>query len=461
MDKCSLRKHKYFDAISFCEDCNRYMCKKCQTHHDELFEEHDLRILNEKEDSSNLFTGYCKEKGHTDALEYFCKKHNKLCCASCISKIQSKGNGQHKDCDVCNVEEIKSDKEKILKDNIKILEDLLNSFEKLMEEFKINFEKANKETLKIKIKNIFDQIKEAVNEREKEILTKIDYLLDNDFQYLVINEEKKYKRTFTEINDSIEKSKELVEESNNINKMNKYINECLNIENNVQKLGNDIIKIKEKINIENINSGIRFYPEKDTFKKFLDKIKKFGYIFPNTDNFKFKKCVETINKNKLYTISANNENILTKSGDDGWVGVLCQNGLDDSRDKYTWKIKILKTYNGTIMVGAAPIDFDINSSSYDNCGWYFYCYSSVLYSGYPHFYKNKKTDLKKPQKEIKIILNMKRRTLNFIVDGEDKDESYLNIEDEDESYLNMPIDKPIVPTVFLYHKNDSVEIMEC
>ena len=56
---------------------------------------------------------------------------------------------------------------------------------------------------------------------------------------------------------------------------------------------------------------------------------------------------------------------------------------------------------------------------------------------------------------------MKRRTLNFIVDGEDKDESYLNIEDEDESYLNMPIDKPIVPTVFLYHKNDSVEIMEC
>ena len=268
MDKCSLRKHKYFDAISFCEDCNRYMCKKCQTHHDELFEEHDLRILNEKEDSKNLFTGFCREKEHTDALEYFCKKHNKLCCASCISKIQSKGNGQHKDCDVCNVEEIKSDKEKILKDNIKILEDLLNSFEKLMEEFKINFEKANKETLKIKIKNIFDQIKEAVNEREKEILTKIDYLLDNDFQYLVINEEKKYKRTFTEINDSIEKSKELVEESNNINKMNKYINECLNIENNVQKLGNDIIKIKEKINIENINSGIKFYPEKDTFKNF-------------------------------------------------------------------------------------------------------------------------------------------------------------------------------------------------
>ena len=103
------------------------------------------------------------------------------------------------------------------------------------------------------------------------------------------------------------------------------------------------------------------------------------------------------------------------------------------------------------MVGADPIDFDINSSSYENCGWYFYCYSSVLYSGYPHSYKNKKTDLKKPKEEIKIGLNMKRRTLKFIIDGEDKDESYLN----------LPIDKPIVPTVFLYHKNDSVEIIEC
>ena len=453
MDKCSLKKHKYFDAISYCEDCNKYLCKKCQVHHDELFEDHELRILNEKENRKKIFNGFCQEEGHTDALEYFCRKHNQLCCASCISKIQSKGNGQHKDCDVCNVEEIKSDKEKILKDNIKSLEDLLSSFEKLMEELKINFEKANKETLKINIKKIFQQIKEAVNERENEILSKIDYLLDNDFQYLMINEEKKYKRTFTEIKDSLEKSKELIEESN-IDKMNKYINECLNIENNVQKLDKDIITIKEKINLENIKSGIRFYPEKDTFKKFLEKIKTFGYVYPNSDNFKFKKCPDNIDKSKLYNVSGDNENILTKTGDDGWVGVLCQNGLENNRDKYTWKIKILNTYNGTFMVGAAPIDFDINSSSYGNCGWYFYCYSSVLYSGNPYQYNNKKTDLKKPKKEVKIILNMKRRTLKFIVDEEEEEE-------EDESYLNIPIDKPISPTVFLYHKNDSVEIIEC
>ena len=48
----------------------------------------------------------------------FCKNHNTLCCAACISKIQSKGNGKHKNCDVCNIEEIKDEKKNTLKNNI-------------------------------------------------------------------------------------------------------------------------------------------------------------------------------------------------------------------------------------------------------------------------------------------------------------------------------------------------------
>lgn len=45
---------------------------------------------------------------------------------------------------------------------------------------------------------------------------------------------------------------------------------------------------------------------------------------------------------------------------------------------------------------------------------------------------------------------MRIKTLKFIVDGEDKGESYSRI----------PTDKPLVPVVFLYHKNDSVEIID-
>ena len=103
------------------------------------------------------------------------------------------------------------------------------------------------------------------------------------------------------------------------------------------------------------------------------------------------------------------------------------------------------------MVGVAPIDFDINSSKYDNCGWYFYCYNSTLYSGPPHKYSGKGTNLSKVNDEIIVVMNMKKRALKFIIDNEDKGESYTNI----------PIDKPLFPAVCLYHINDSVEILEC
>ena len=48
-------------------------------------------------------------------------------------------------------------------------------------------------------------------------------------------------------------------------------------------------------------------------------------------------------------------------------------------------------------------------------------------------------------------MNMKTRSLKFIIDNEDKGESYTNI----------PIEKPIFPAVLLYNTNDSIEISEC
>jgi hypothetical protein len=47
-------------------------------------------------------------------------------------------------------------------------------------------------------------------------------------------------------------------------------------------------------------------------------------------------------------------------------------------------------------------------------------------------------------------MDMEKRTLKFIVDNEDKGDSYTDI----------PIDKPIFPVVLLYENNDSVEITE-
>ena len=453
MEKCSLKKHRENDAIILCKDCQIYMCRICHKHHSELFDNHDIKVLknNENIDINTIFTGFCKEESHSDNLDYFCKNHNNLCCAACISKIKSKGNGQHTDCDVCNLDQIKEEKEKILKENIKLLEDLSNQFENLMEELKTNFEKVTRETLKKNIEETFTQIKNAINEREKEILSKVDDIINDKNDDLFSGEKKKYEHTSIEIEKLLDKSREIGNDWNNSDKISSCINDCLIIENNVKNINNDIIKIKDSIDIKNISPGVRFYPdESEAINHFLEKIKNFGYFYTNT-SFKFKKCPDNISKDKLYKVSGKKENVVEKTGTDGWVGIPCQNGLGNHIEQYSWKINILETYNKTFMVGVAPIDFDINSSSYTKCGWYFYAYCSVLYSGSPHNYKNRKTNFKKVEKEIKIVLNMKMRTLKFIVDGEDKEESY--------SFL--PTDKPLVPIVFLYHKNDSVEILDC
>ena len=133
------------------------------------------------------------------------------------------------------------------------------------------------------------------------------------------------------------------------------------------------------------------------------------------------------------------------------MGTICENELDKSIEEHKWKIKILKAYNKQIMVGVAPSDFDINSSSYNTCGWYLYCYDSTLYSGPPYNYSSKNSGLSKVNDEIIMVMNMKKRTLKFIINNEDKGDSYTNI----------PIDKPIFPAVLLDNQNDSVEIIEC
>ena len=102
MNKCSYEEHKEIEANIYCPECQINMCKKCENVHNSLFKNHhpyNIEINNEE-----IFTGFCKEKNHHIELKYFCKNHNKLCCAACIAKINRIGDGQHKDCDVCIIE---------------------------------------------------------------------------------------------------------------------------------------------------------------------------------------------------------------------------------------------------------------------------------------------------------------------------------------------------------------------
>ena len=116
------------------------MCNKCLNLHNGLFENHQQ--YNIDKNNNDIFIDICKENGHERKLEFFCKIHNKLCCAVCISKLNEKGYGQHKDCDVCSIENIKDEKKNKLTENIKYLGHLLKLFFHLNMNLLINLYKA-------------------------------------------------------------------------------------------------------------------------------------------------------------------------------------------------------------------------------------------------------------------------------------------------------------------------------
>ena len=70
--------------------------------------------------------------------------------------------------------------------------------------------------------------------------------------------------------------RKLIEKEWNNNKLNILINDCINIENNI----NNIKEMEEKIKKSNLNKNkILFLPKKENeINEFLEKIKKFGNI---------------------------------------------------------------------------------------------------------------------------------------------------------------------------------------
>ena len=441
--KCFFEEHKEIKAISYCPECKNYMCNKCEKTHSSFLKKHHPYNINKEED---IFTGFCKENNHQLKLEYFCKNHNQLCCSICLCKLNKKGEGQHKDCDVCYIEEIKDEKKNKLKENIKCSENLEKQLIESMESMKKIFEdiEKDKENLKLEVSNIFTKIRNIINEREDELLSEID----NQYNTKFINEDiiKKREKLPKQIKLSIEKGKSIDKEWDEKN-LYLYINNCINIENNIKMVN----IINDKFNKSNLNNKIKFkfIPKENQLDSITNIIKSFGKILHN--NYSFKECPQNIQEGRKYILTGDNKNIVTKTGTDTtWMGTICENELDKSIEEHKWKIKILKTKRKYIMIGVAPIDFDINSSGYNTCGWYLYCFYSQprLYSGPPFNYDYYESNLNEVNDEIIVVFNFKKQTLKFIINNEDKGDSYANI----------PIDKPIFPAVLLYNKDDSIEI---
>ena len=314
--KCSFKEHKEIDAVYYCCDCKVYICNKCYNSHQSFLENHSILNLDNKKE---IFIDLCKEKNHLKKLEFYCKNHNQLCCAACITKIKAKGYGQHKNCDICIIEDIKEEKKNKLKENIKYIEELSKNFDNTIHELKLLFDKIDeqKDKLKSEIQNIFTKIRTALNEREDELLLEVNKKFDEKFG----NEDiiKEGEKLPNKIKLSLEKGKLIDNEWNDNNKLSSIINSCINIEDNIKNINiiNDNIKKYKNNNDLNIECNIQ--PE--DFNNLINSIKSLGKISDKYDiDSLILKNKDDINKfyNLLSNkIKINNMKLLYRASRDG------------------------------------------------------------------------------------------------------------------------------------------------
>ena len=358
--KCSLEEEKEINAICYCQECRIYMCNKCENNHTKLFKNYHHCFKLDKE-INELFTGFCLQNQHNERLEYFCKDHNVLCCVSCICKIKGKGKGNHSDCNVCFMEDIKDTKKNKLKENLEILENLSKKFENSLNQLKNIFNKINdnKEELKLEIQKIFTKIKSALNDREDELLLEVD----KKFNEIYFDENiiKGSQKLPNKIKLSIEKGKNISKDWEDEKNLAININNCINIENNIKKIN----EVTENMNKLNDAKFMKMNVNENEINKILNMIKMFGRIFIsgeifgdsliiNNNNIYIENLINWINSKKEFKT-----NLLYRKSRDGddydTFHKLC--------DKKGITLILIKSTEGFIIGGYTPINWD-NSS-----GW--------------------------------------------------------------------------------------------
>jgi len=352
--KCTSKEDENIDAICYCGECKIYMCNKCEKFHSKLFFNHQTFNLDKQ--IIDIFTGFCKESNHRDALKFFCKNHNILCCSSCLCKLQKDGFGLHKDCDVCFIEDIKKEKEEKIKSNIKYLEDLSNSLKDSIDNLKLLFEKIikNKEELKLEIQKVFTKIRNEINNKEDELLLEVDKKFSEIYcDENILNQCEKLPN---KVKLSLEKGKN-IEFTEDKDKLASFINECINIENNIK----DINIINENINkCKNENEIEIKFNYDEQLNLLLEIIQEFGNISVNND---YSIDSELINENEQDSIinwikeKINKSRIKFEK-----IFVMSVNG-DSSKDFHKYcdnkgpTLTIVKTTKNKLFGGFTPLNW--------------------------------------------------------------------------------------------------------
>ena len=82
---CSFQGHEKIPANIYCISCKIYMCQKCELFHSKLLSNHKIYNI-DKINNEDISQQFCKQEKHNLEFQYFCRNHNILCCAKCITK---------------------------------------------------------------------------------------------------------------------------------------------------------------------------------------------------------------------------------------------------------------------------------------------------------------------------------------------------------------------------------------
>ena len=438
--KCSFKEHLEVDAIKYCNQCEIFMCNKCEKIHSNLCPHHSQNTL-EKEYNEE-FSGLCKkDKHYQDKLEYFCKTHNKLCCVACIANYSGKGKGEHRNCSICFIEEIKEEKKNKYEENIKYLEKMSMNLENSINELKLIFSEINerKNDIKTSIQEIFTRIRAEINNREDQMLMEVD----NYFEKYYCKEDiiKTMEKLPSKVKESLNNVEYIEKNWDNDIKLSYIIDSCIYVENYIESI-NKMNQIINKYNSkEQTNSKIHLNLNEDWLNDFLNKIKELGEITHRNLNLKLLKNQKEI----ASTTKGDNDIILTKiNTENKYYGVIIDSILEEN-NIYKWKIKKINSFSGHILVGIEPSDLKNNTNDKK---LYLDFYDSSINSKFPNFSQCLFGPSETIKKEVIIIININKSNIKFIIDNSREINSY------------MSFNKSFFLVVYLYHTDDSVEIIE-
>lgn len=377
---------------------------------------------------------------------YLCRRHHKLCCDNCKAC----------DCELIPFEklDIKTVRDEILPKAMSALEARITATDLTKDiNLKVDELKSKAEETKAAVHKRFQELHDALNKREADLIKELDAICENDC-YTTLSHELPDLSRAKEIHQNGKKFLTEIDDSN----PKEMIAVCCDVKQEANRIERLVLSAdrasKETVSVKfcedpTFADDIMAFGEISLLKTLSDEVEAYSWKAP------FGAPSE---KERKYMIPRENPRRVTRVNGDEWCIVIGSSILPLER-VLSWKIKVEKSIGDDgdcICMGITPFDEDEGNCSFEKIGWYYNCYNGKLWSGPPHNYCWKEygkrfkegTNIKSGD-EVGVIMDTKKGQLSFVVHGQNYGIAFDGI----------PLDRPLVPAVLLAWEGDTVEII--